>query len=58
MTEYPSVTAYTAARRAGDSDTASAICREVIDRFETRTTDGTELAHLYEANQTTPLASD
>lgn len=54
--EYKSVEGYIAARQAGDADGASAICREVCARYATRTTDGSELAALYEANRNTPVA--
>ncbi|MEU6233835.1 hypothetical protein [Kitasatospora sp. NPDC047058] len=48
--------AYRAARRAGDDATCQVILKEVTDRFNTRTTDGSELAALYRANRDTPLA--
>ncbi|MGW2863309.1 NUDIX domain-containing protein [Streptomyces sp. NPDC001205] len=54
---HESVQRYIAARQAGDADTASRICREVSERFETRTTDGSELRDLFSANRAVPLAS-
>lgn len=57
MPKHPSVEAYIAARNAGNGDAASRIVAEVTARYETRTTDGSELAELLDANLTTPLAS-
>jgi hypothetical protein len=56
---HPSETAdaYRAARRAGDDATCQQIVAEVNARFNTRTTDGSELAALYRANRDTPLAN-
>lgn len=49
--------AYRNARRAGDDATCKEIVAEVTERFNTRTTDGSELAALYKANRDTPLAN-
>lgn len=57
MSKHPSVEAYIAARNAGNGDAASRIVAEVTARYETRTTDGSELAELLDANLTVPLAS-
>lgn len=57
MPKHQSVEAYIAARNAGNGDAASRIVAEVTARYETRTTDGSELAALLEANLTTPLAA-
>ncbi|MFF5445458.1 hypothetical protein [Streptomyces sp. NPDC012888] len=56
-TKYQSVQAYIAARNAGNADAASRIVAEVTARYESRTTDGSELAELLNANLTTPLAN-
>ncbi|MFD7855166.1 hypothetical protein ACFV6B_12895 [Streptomyces microflavus] len=56
MPKYDSTREYIAARQAGDTDTTSRIVSEVTARFNTRTTDGTEITELYKANQSTPLA--
>ena len=55
-TRHQSVRDYIAARSRGDAETASRIKDEVIQRFETRTTDGTEMRDLGEASMTVPLA--
>ncbi|MEV6580232.1 hypothetical protein AB0M92_18940 [Streptomyces sp. NPDC051582] len=57
MPKHESVQAYIAARNAGNADTASRIVAEVTARYETRTTDGSELAELLDANLTVPLAN-
>ncbi|MGW2371701.1 hypothetical protein [Kitasatospora sp. NPDC001683] len=56
MEPHETADAYRAARRAGDDALCQAIVKEVTDRFNTRTTDGSELAALYKANLDTPLA--
>ncbi|MEU8886724.1 hypothetical protein [Streptomyces sp. NPDC048442] len=56
MAKHQSVTDYIAARQAGDAERCHQIVAEVRERFATRTTDGTEIAELYAANQTVPLA--
>ncbi|SCD43278.1 hypothetical protein GA0115253_1004534 [Streptomyces sp. Termitarium-T10T-6] len=56
MPKYQSTSDYIAARKAGDTETTSRIVNEVTARFNTRTTDGTEITELYQANQNTPLA--
>ncbi|MFK0222196.1 hypothetical protein ACIQWN_28900 [Streptomyces vinaceus] len=57
MSKHESVEAYIAARNAGNGDAASRIVAEVTARYSTRTTDGSELAELLDANFTVPLAS-
>ncbi|MFD8142474.1 hypothetical protein [Streptomyces sp. NPDC059708] len=57
MPIHESVERYIAARNAGNADAASRIVAEVTARFDTRTTDGSELAELLNANLTTPLAT-
>lgn len=56
MPKHESVQAYIAARNAGNADAASRIVAEVTARYDTRTTNGDELAALLDANLTTPLA--
>ncbi|MGW6912557.1 hypothetical protein ACWGB8_01845 [Kitasatospora sp. NPDC054939] len=56
MKPHETADAYRAARRAGDDATCQKILKQVTDRFNTRTTDGSELAALYRANRDTPLA--
>jgi hypothetical protein len=58
MSTHQSVADYIAARQAGDDATCRRIVAEVGARFATRTTDGSELAELYEANRTVPLAEN
>ncbi|MGW8846591.1 hypothetical protein ACWGNE_02310 [Streptomyces xiamenensis] len=48
--QHQSTRDYVAARQSGDTGTASRIVQEVIGRFETRTTDGSELAEVLDAN--------
>lgn len=57
MPKHQSARDYIAARKAGDADTASRIVADVTARYATRTTDGSELAELLDANLTTPLGS-
>ncbi|MEU7149194.1 hypothetical protein AB0B15_14330 [Streptomyces sp. NPDC045456] len=54
---HQSVRDYITAKQAGDTDTTSRIVREVGERFDTRTTDGTEIAELGEAAWTTELGN-
>lgn len=56
MSQHQSVADYIAARKAGDDARCQQIVTEVTDRFNTRTTDGSEIAALYRANLGTPLA--
>ncbi|MCX5202466.1 hypothetical protein OG897_13535 [Streptomyces sp. NBC_00237] len=56
MSKYKSVDAYIEARQAGDDERCREITAEVMERFATRTTDGSEGVALYEANRTVPLA--
>ncbi|MFD6180086.1 hypothetical protein [Streptomyces goshikiensis] len=58
MPEHQSARDYIAARNAGNADAASRIVTEVTARYETRTTDGSELAELLNANLTIPLAQE
>lgn len=53
--QHQSTHDYIAARQRGDADGASAIAREIGERFATRTTDGSEAAEIYEASMTIPL---
>lgn len=53
--KHQSTRDYIAARRRGDADGASAIAREVAERFATRTTDGSEAAEIAEASMTIPI---
>lgn len=55
-TKHESVRRYIAARKRGDAKTAGQIKDEAIARFETRTTDGTELRDMTEASMAVPLA--
>lgn len=54
---HQSVRDYIAAKEAGDAAAASRIVREVADRFDSRTTDGTEIAELGEAAWSTDLGN-
>lgn len=54
-TKYQTVRDYIAARKRGDRATTDRIVKEVTDRYNTRTTDGSELGDLMEANQTIPF---
>lgn len=56
MQPHETADAYRAARRAGDDQRCQQIVAEVTARFNTRTTDGSEIAALYQANRDTPLA--
>lgn len=58
MSTHQSVTDYINARQAGDAERCHQIVAEVRARYDTRTTDGTELAALLEANLTVPLAKN
>ncbi len=53
--EHQSVRDYVTAKRAGDTATTDRIVREVGARFETRTTDGSEIAELAMASMEVPL---
>jgi hypothetical protein len=46
---HQSVKDYVAAKRPGDRATTDRIVAEVTGRFDTRTTDGTEAAQLFDA---------
>ena len=54
--EHESVDRYIAAREAGDDATCQRIVAEVNARFNTRTTDGTEITELMKASLAVPLA--
>ncbi len=54
-TQHQTVRDYIAARKRGDRDTTDRIVKEVTDRFNTRTTDGSELADLLAANLSVPF---
>lgn len=53
-TRHQTVRDYAAARQRGDTATSDRIRAEAIARYETRTTDGTELADLLDASMTVP----
>lgn len=55
---HQSVRDYIAAKKSGDSSTAQRIKTEAIARFETRTTDGTELVELGRAIEYLSLGED
>ncbi|MCG6497632.1 hypothetical protein [Kitasatospora sp. A2-31] len=57
MSSHQSVHDYIAARQAGDTERCAEIVAEVRARYDTRTTDGTELSDLLDANLTHPLAT-
>lgn len=57
MSQYQSVRDYIEARQAGDDTRCAQIVAEVSARFNTRTTDGSEIAELLSANLTHPLAT-
>lgn len=57
MSPNETADAYRAARRAGDDTRCREITAEVVARYNTRTTDGSELRALQQANQDTPLAN-
>ena len=52
---HQSVRDYVAAKKRGDRATTDRIVAEVMARFNTRTTDGSEAAELYEATMTVRL---
>lgn len=53
--QHQSTRDYIAARERGDADGASAIAKEVGERFATRTTDGSEAREIAEASMTVPI---
>ncbi|MGW2251391.1 hypothetical protein ACWCXH_14420 [Kitasatospora sp. NPDC001660] len=53
---HQSVRDYIEARKAGGSKRCEEIVAQVRARYDTRTTDSSELRDLYEANMTHPLA--
>lgn len=53
--KYKSVRDYVAAKRQGDTRTTDRIVAEVMARFNTRTTDGSEAAELGRATMEVPL---
>lgn len=56
MSQHQSVREYIAAREAGDAKRCAEIVAEVRARYDTRTTDGSELRDLLDANMAHPLA--
>ncbi|MFJ1797193.1 hypothetical protein [Kitasatospora griseola] len=56
MSQHQSVKDYITARAAGDAARCAEIVADVTARYSTRTTDGTELRDLQEANRAHPLA--
>lgn len=54
-TEHQSVRDYIAARQRGDRAETERLKNEAIARFETRTTDGTELRDMTQASMTVPF---
>lgn len=54
-TTHQTVRDYADARKRGDRKTADRIREEVKARFETRTTDGTEIADMVDASMTVPF---
>ena len=54
-TNHQSVRDYAAARERGDRDETERLKNEAIARFETRTTDGTELRDMTQASMTVPF---
>lgn len=56
-TKHQTVRDYIAARKRGDRTTAERLKIEAIARFNTRTTDGTELRDMTEASMTVPFGS-
>ena len=57
QTTHQSVRDYIAARERGDRAETERIKNEAIARFNTRTTDGTELRDMTEASMTVPFGS-
>jgi hypothetical protein len=51
--KHKSVNDYVTAKQNGDTATTDRIVREVTDRFNTRTTDGSEIAEMFQATMTT-----
>jgi hypothetical protein len=56
-TRHQSVRDYIAARERGDRAETERLKNEAIARFNTRTTDGTELRDMTEASMTVPFGS-
>ncbi|HEY9375234.1 hypothetical protein [Streptomyces sp.] len=54
-TQHQSVRDYIAARKRGDRAETERLKNEAIARFNTRTTDGTELRDMTEASMTVPF---
>lgn len=55
---HQSVREYVAAKRRGDRATTDRIVGEVMARFNTRTTDGSEAAELHQATMAVQLGED
>lgn len=53
--KHQTVRDYAAARERGDRKTTEQLKNDVIARFNTRTTDGTELRDMTEASMTVPF---
>lgn len=53
--KHQSVNDYIAARQAGDNATCDRLVAEANARFNTRTTDGSELAEMAEVSMTVPF---
>jgi hypothetical protein len=56
-TKHQTVRDYIAARKRGDRAETDRLKNEAIARFNTRTTDGTELRDMTEASMTVPFGS-
>ncbi|MFH9812504.1 hypothetical protein ACH4NO_18150 [Streptomyces olivaceus] len=55
---HQSVKNYIAAKKRGDRATTDRIINEVMARFNTRATDGSEAAELHEATMTVRFGED
>lgn len=55
---YQSVRDYVAAKKRGDRATTDRIIAEVTARFDTRTTDGSEAAELFQATMAVRFGED
>jgi hypothetical protein len=56
--KHQSVQDYVAAKKRGDRKTTDRIIDEVMTRFNTRTTDGSEAAELHDATMTVRFGED
>lgn len=57
-TEHETVRAYIAARQRGDRAECDRLRDEAVARFNTRTTDGTELRDMTKASMTVPFGEN